>query len=324
MTNAADDKFARTKDTDRTFCAVIAMCDEAPNIAPLVERLNTVFTSIPGNMRILFIDDGSTDASVDKVLEAGRQHGNVDLIKLSRNFGHHTALLAGLDHAVGDIFFLMDADLQDRPEDLPRLIQAYDDGYDLVYAIRQQRIESTVRRFGSGIFWWMVNQASDAHCPPNQAVMRLFGPKVRNAVVQMRERHNFLAGMFAWVGFRHAAIEVEQAERLHGETKYSMTKILRQTLNAITSFSMKPLRLMVYFGTFVAFIAIASAFYLLIDRLTGGDFLPGWSSIMVALFFSLGVQMIGLGLVGEYVGRIFEQTKSRPEYVIDQISKSGE
>lgn len=308
----------------RRYCIVIAMFNEALNIPPLLDRLEAVFADLPGRARIVLVDDGSTDDSVEVATREAQRRGNVDIVQLSRNFGHHTALLAGLDHAEGDVFALMDADLQDRPEDLPRMIEAFDAGHDLVYAIRTQRTEPWLRRLGSSLFWWLVNVSSESHCPPHQAVLRLFGANVRDAVVQLRERHNFLAGMFAWVGFSSTCIEVEQAPRLYGQPKYSIAKMLKQAINAITSFSMKPMRLMVYGGVVVAVFALVFGSYLLFDRLLGGAFLPGWSSIMVALFFSLGMQMIGLGMVGEYVGRIFEQTKERPEYIVREIRKAEE
>jgi len=309
----------QTQKAKPDYAVVIALYNEEGNVIPLVDRLNAVFKDIKGNVQFWFVDDGSTDGTAKKIKERAAKQNNINLISLSRNFGHHAALFAGLDFAQADYFILMDGDLQDQPEDIPRLIAEQQRGYDLVYAIRSNRIENVTRRQVSGLFWHLVNFLSDHHAPPNQAVMRLFTKDVRDAVTRSRERHLFLAGIFAWVGFKQTTIEIEHKPRNSGQTKYTARKLLGQVLNAVTSFSVKPLRYINYAGFFIAAVAFLIGMGLIILRVVADQVFSGWTSIMVAIFFALGIQMIAIGMIGEYVGRIFQQGQRRPNYIVREI-----
>lgn len=322
MASEAKSKKSKSGRNDKTppvIAVVVAMYNEEGNIDELFTRLEKTFDKIDGTPRYWFVDDGSTDNTSEKLRDLAKQHDHVSYIRLSRNFGHHTALFAGLDFAEGDIFIMMDADLQDQPEDIPKLLHAYNEGNDIVYAVRENRIENMGRRQVSGLFWHLVNFLSDHHAPVNQAVLRMFSQDVKKALTTMREKHRFLAGIFAWVGFRQTTVRVKHMPRHSGTSKYTFGKMLGQVLNAVTSFSVKPLRFINYAGFFIATSALISGIGLIILRLFAEHIYSGWTSIMVAIFFALGIQMIAIGMIGEYVGRIFQQSQQRPNYIVSEI-----
>ena len=290
------------------------------NVFDLFVILDSVMASLPGVTEYWFVDDGSTDATFKKLSDLRRQHPDrVNVIKFSRNFGHHKALFAGMKHARGDICFLMDADLQDNPKDIPRLLDKLNEGFDIVYAVRNSRTESAVRRLFSLIFWKILNVFTGLNCPSNQAVLRGFNGKVRASVTQFRESRKFLAGMFAWVGYQHTIIYVVQAPRNKGQSKYSLPVMLSQGLTSIISFSSKPLHIITLLGLSISAISFSAVLLLLFLKFTMDNVMPGWTSIILSIFFSTGVIVFCIGLVAEYLARMYQESLGRPDYIIDEL-----
>ncbi|MBU2549588.1 MAG: glycosyltransferase family 2 protein [Proteobacteria bacterium] len=302
------------------YSVIIAFLNEEDNVLDLFAILDSVMASLPGVTEYWFVDDGSTDATFKELSDLRRLYPDrVNVIKLSRNFGHHKALFAGMKHARGDISFLMDADLQDNPKDIPRLLEKINEGYDIVYAVRNNRTEPAVRRLFSYIFWKMLKVITGLDCPNNQAVLRGFSGKVRASVTQFRESRKFLAGLFAWVGFKHAIVHVVQAPRHKGQSKYSLPVMLSQGLTSILSFSSKPLHIITLLGLSISAISFSSALLLLFLKFTMDHVMPGWTSIILSIFFSTGIIVFCIGLVAEYLGRIYQESLGRPDYVIDEL-----
>ena len=305
------------------YSVIIALCNEAENVFPLFNRLIPVMQSVKGSTEYWVVDDGSCDDTFKRLEQLQKTaDSDINVLKLSRNFGHHNALFAGLDYASGDICIMMDGDLQDKPEDIPKLINRLESGYDVVYAIRKSRNEPFVRRQLSSAFWHMVNYMTGLHCPPNQAVLRAFRSKVRDELVRLNEAHAFLAGMFAWVGFRQTSIQVDQGVRERGESKYRIRSLISQVLNALIGFSEKPLRLISYVGISLSTVSFCIGFVLIIYKLTQNQVFPGWTSITLSIFFSTGIILFCLGIIAEYLGRLYRQTLQRPKYIIEKRTSS--
>jgi dolichol-phosphate mannosyltransferase len=237
-------------------------------------------------------------------------------LRLSRNFGHHVAVTAGLDHARGDCVVLMDADLQDQPEFIPTLLAKMSAGFDVVYAIRQERRDTLFKRVTAALFWKIIRRLSGIDITPNQAALRVMSRRYVEALKSIRERSRFLAGIMTWVGFRQIGIAVPHAERFAGKTKYGMWKLIKLTLNAVCAFSYLPLQLATYFGFTISFLAVTYSIVLVIQKLMYG-LAPGFASLMVGILFMGGVQLITIGILGEYIGRIFSESQQRPLYFIE-------
>lgn len=307
-------------DKEPVYAIIVALLNEEDNIPALFERLERTFLTISGQVQYWFVNDGSTDGSARILNELASKNKSVNVIHFSRNFGHHTALFAGIDHAdEADRYIIMDADLQDQPEEIPKLIKKMDEGFELVYAIRDEQKHGFVKRCFSRAFWWLINAISAHHYPPNQAMMRLFSRKVRDAVVSVREQHKFIDGIFSWVGFRHAEVTVEHVARYKGQTKYTIGGLFKLAADAITAFSIVPLRAITYGGIFVALTSFLFGLLLIAGHVLGHTGGNGWTSLMVSIFFALGVQLISLGIIAEYVGKLFQQSKDRPDYIVDVV-----
>lgn len=302
------------------YAVIIAVYNEDENVPSLHERLSAVFSKIDGTVDFWFIDDGSTDKTADVISALALKDPRVNLVSFSRNFGHHTALFAGISYAKqADFYILMDGDLQDKPEDIPLLIAKQREGFDLVYAIRQNRVEGAASRGASNLFWRAINFLSDRDIPHNQAVFRLFSDKVRDALVQIKERHLFLAGIFSWVGFDAGFVPIEHAPRYKGVSKYDLFRQLRQALNAVIGFSVLPLRYITYGGLLIASVSFLFGIYLVLGRIFSHHIGEGWTSLMVSIFLALGVQMICIGVIAEYIGKMFQQVQDRPNYIVKKV-----
>lgn len=305
------------------YSIIIALYNEEENIGPLFARLIPVMQQLGGSTEYWIVDDGSEDAGLTRLEELQKQGAaNINILKLSRNFGHHNALCAGMDHAGGDICIMLDGDLQDKPEDIPRLIDQLEAGYDVVYAVRKSRNESFLRKMLSSAFWYVVNYMTGLHCPHNQAVLRAFRKAVRDELVRLNEAHAFLAGMFAWVGFKQTSVAVSQGVRLRGKSKYQMRSLVSQVLNALIGFSEKPLRLISLTGIFLSTISFCIGFTLILYKVTRNQVFPGWTSITLAIFFSTGIILLCLGIIAEYLGRLYGQTLQRPKYIVEKRIRS--
>jgi len=263
------------------------------------------------------VDDGSTDGSTDQICVLAAEDKRVRPVIFARNFGHQIAITAGWDHAHGDAVVIIDADLQDPPEMILELIKKWKEGYEVVYAIRRERAgESWFKVWTASLFYRIIYRITDVKIPLDTGDFRLMDRKVVDVLKQMRERHRFPRGMSAWVGFRQVGVEYKRAARYAGVTKYPFRKMLKLALNAITSFSYFPLQVATYVGFFSAGIAILSIPIVVYLRVTGSQAFFGQATTLIAVLFLGGVQLISLGILGEYIGRLYDEAKGRPLYIL--------
>jgi glycosyltransferase involved in cell wall biosynthesis len=298
---------------------VVPVKNEEDAIRPFVERVGSILDAVTdnGGWEILFVDDGSVDATLAAIVAANLSDPRVRGLSLSRNFGKEAALSAGLDHARGNAVIPMDVDMQDPPEVLPEMVARWREGHEMVFGVRRSRTEdSFTKRMTAGLFYRAHNMVSADKIPENAGDFRLMDRKVVDVIRAMPERNRFMKGLFAWAGFKQAAVEYDRAERETGTTKYNYWKLWTLALDGITSASTVPLRIWSYVGAVVALFAIGFAGWLAVDTMIFGNPVPGYASIMTSVLFLGGVQLISLGVLGEYVGRILTETKQRPLYVV--------
>ncbi len=266
---------------------------------------------------LILVDDGSTDGSTDIIRELAGQDPRVKPVIFARNFGHQIAVTAGLDYSRGDAVVIIDADLQDPPEVILDLMAKWREGYEVVYAIRTEREgESWFKLFTASLFYRIIYRITDVNIPLDAGDFRLLDRKVVNVLNQMRERHRFLRGMSVWVGFRQIGVPYRRAARFAGETKYPLKKMLKFASDAVTSFSYFPLQLATYLGFASAGLAIIAIPVVIIARLTGLQAFSGQATTLIAVLFLGGVQLISLGILGEYIGRLYDEAKGRPLYIV--------
>jgi len=299
------------------FSVVIPVYDEEENISELYRRLTAVMEKL-GTFELILVDDGSKDRSWNLIKELHAKDSRVKGVSFSRNFGHHIAITAGIDYASGDALILMDGDLQDPPEEIPKLWKKFSEGYELVYGIRKQKKDSVPKRLTSLAFWWFINRLSGINIPENQTLLRIFDRKIMDVLKNMRERARFIHGMIAWTGFRTAIQEVEHAPRERGVSKYNVIKLFRLAFNAITSFSTLPLRLATYLGVLSAGIGLFYGLYFIYKKIFLGIPVLGYASIIVAVLFVGGIQLLILGIIGEYLGRVYQEVQARPIYILKE------
>ncbi|MDI6744683.1 MAG: glycosyltransferase family 2 protein [Thermodesulfovibrionales bacterium] len=297
------------------FSIIIPVYNEEENVSELHRRLGTVMEKL-GTYEIIFVDDGSSDRSWQIIKDLHERDAGVKGLSFSRNFGHHIAITAGLDHAKGKAIILMDGDLQDPPEEIPKLCRKLKEGYELVYGIRKEKKDSILKRFASFVFWRFINSFSGINIPRNQTLLRIFDRKILDALNSMRERSRFIHGMMAWTGFKTAVQEVEHAARKRGVSKYNAVKLFRLAFNAITSFSTLPLRVATYLGLLSAGVGMFYGFYFIYKKIFLGIPVLGYASIIVAVLFVGGIQLLILGIIGEYLGRVYQEVQARPIYVL--------
>ncbi len=299
------------------FSIIIPIYNEEENIAELYRRLTNVMEKL-GAFEIIMVDDGSSDKSWQIIKDLHEKDSRVKGLSFSRNFGHHIAITAGMDHAQGKAIILMDGDLQDQPEEIPKLLKKFNEGYELVYGIRKEKKDSILKRLTSFIFWRLINSFSGINIPRNQTLLRIFDRKILDALNSMRERSRFIHGMIAWTGFKTAVQEVEHAARERGKSKYNVIKLFRLAFNAITSFSTLPLRLATYIGLLSAGVGMFYGFYFIYKKIFLGIPVLGYASIIVAVLFVGGIQLLILGIIGEYIGRVYQEVQARPIYIIKE------
>lgn len=287
---------------------VIPCFNESANIEELHRRLDAISADIPGEVEFVLVDDGSRDDTLDKLKALSTSDPRVRVLGLSRNFGHQAALSAGIDHASGDAVVVMDADLQHPPEMIQQFLARWREGYDLVYAYRE----------GARVRWGyrIINALIKVRVPAEAADFRLMDRKVVEAFRQMPERARFLRGMFAWLGFRQIGIPYRQAGRFAGERAYTFRQTLRMATNAILAFSSVPLRIASVMGLITLCAGILYGVYILYAKLSGLHVEPGWTALIMTVLILGGVQLLCLGIIAEYIGRIFEEVKRRPLYVV--------
>jgi glycosyltransferase involved in cell wall biosynthesis len=272
---------------------------------------------------VVFVNDGSTDGTHSLMRELRARHTNTTIVDLSRNYGKEVALTAGLDAAKGDAVVVIDADLQDPPELIGALIEGWREGYDVVYAQRRVREgESWLKKATASAFYRLMRSVGQAPIPENVGDFRLMSRKAVDAACALRERHRFMKGVFAWIGFPAKAVEYDRAPRAAGKSKWGYWKLWNLSLEAITSSTLAPLKLSTYVGFLVASCAFAAGVFFIAKKLLFGDPVPGFSTLIVVLLFLGGVQLTVLGVIGEYLGRVFNETKSRPLYFVNEIETS--
>ena len=299
---------------------VVPAYNEQGNLSVLVQRVITVLKNYD-EYEIILINDGSKDDTLQVMKQLHHEYGCVQYISLSRNFGHQYALKAGLDHATGDCVISMDGDMQHPPEIIPSLINKWSEGYDIVYTIRQDKgTEGFFKRFSSKLFYKFFAFLSGLNIPAGAADFRLLDKKVVQTLKNMPEKALFLRGIIYWLGFKQCSISYQVAPRFSGKSSYSLKKMLALAIVGTTSFSLKPLRLAIYLGFFVALLGCLLTAYVLYMKLFAGSVITGWSSIMCVLLILGGCQLFIMGIIGEYIGRIFIEIKNRPSYIVDEIS----
>jgi len=300
-----------------TFSIVVPVFNELENIPELYRRLRATLDSVGETWELVLVDDGSTDGSTERIRELAAKDKRVRPVIFARNFGHQVAITAGWDYARGDAVVIMDADLQDPPEVIPDLIARWREGYEVVYAVRAEREgESWFKKATASLFYRLIYRITDVKIPLDSGDFRLLDRKVVEVLKTMRERHRFPRGMAAWVGFRQIGVAYKRAVRYSGETKYPFKKMFRLALNAITGFSYFPLQLATYFGFLSAGISIIAIPVVIVMRLTGSQAFLGQASTLIAVLFLGGVQLISLGVLGEYIGRLYDEAKGRPLYIV--------
>ena len=280
-------------------------------------RLLEGLESLDTELEIVYVDDGSSDATGSILQELSAKDSRVRVVRFARNFGHQTAVTAGIDHSRGDAVVLIDADLQDPPDVIPRMVALWREGYQVVYGVRAHRPgETFLKRSTAAAFYRMINLMSDVPIPLDTGDFRLMDRCVADVLREMPERHRFVRGMVSWVGFKQCPIYYERQPRFAGESKYPLGKMVRFALDGVTSFSTVPLRWATWAGLVAAGVSLLGIVYALVTRLMTNSWVPGWAAIFVAVLFVGGVQLLSLGAVGEYVGRIYSEAKGRPLYVV--------
>jgi glycosyltransferase involved in cell wall biosynthesis len=301
---------------------VIPLHNEQESLGALAERLTRVLDEQGEPFEAILVDDGSSDGTAFQLSSLSERDPRFRVVTLSRNFGHQIAITAGLDRAVGDAVVVMDGDLQDPPEVIPKLLDRWREGYDVVYAVRQRREgEPMLRRMRAAIFYRFFRLVSEIDAPVDVGDFRLIDRRVLLVLRGMPERHRYLRGMVAWVGLRQTGVEYVREERFAGQSKYPLAKLLQLGLNGVISFSDAPLRLALRLGLAISALAFFGGMAAIVVKLAGLFPIPGTATIVVLSSFLGGVQLLILGILGLYLGRIYDEVKGRPLYVVDKESR---
>ncbi len=296
---------------------IIPIYNESANIKKLVERLNNVFSHINSSTEYIFINDGSKDNSIEIIKGLAASDDKIKYINFSRNFGHQIAVTAGLDKAIGDRIVIIDADLQDPPELIIDMNNKMDEGYEVVYAKRKARKgESWLKKFTAKMFYRILKSITSVNIPVDTGDFRIMDRKIVDALKHMPEQQKFLRGQISWVGFNQTYVEYERDERNAGETGYTYIKMIRFALDGITSFSNFPLKFASICGFVVSGIAFIVMLYALYSRFISKDYIEGWTSIIISVLFLGGIQLISIGIIGEYISRLSANVRNRPLYII--------
>lgn len=296
---------------------VVPVFNEEGNVSELYARVTAVLQKTGVAHEIIFVDDGSADASLERMGELSARDPRVKVISFSRNFGHMQALCAGLDHAAGKAVITMDADLQHPPDLIPALMAKWREGYEVVGTIREEATETGLFKSAtSRFFYWLMSRISGTKLPRGAADFRLLDRSVVQTLTGMRERARFLRGLIGWIGYRQTFLPYRADPRFAGQTKYSLSRMMRFALDGITSFSSFPLKLATYVGACIALVSFFYAAYAIYIRLFTDRAITGWASVLIAVLFVGGVQLIFLGVIGEYLSRVYEEAKQRPLYIV--------
>ena len=304
---------------------IVPIYNEEAVIPELYKRITGVMDEIGASWELVCINDGSRDRSVEMLLELRQADPRIKLVDFSRNFGHQIAITAGLDYAEGDAVVIIDADLQDPPEVIGEMLARWREGYEVVYAVRSDRQgESFFKLWTANAFYRLLRAITDVNIPLDAGDFRLMDRQVVRTMRSLRENHRFMRGLSSWVGYKQIGVEYQRAERFAGETKYPIRKMLRLTVDAITSFSYVPLRMATWFGFSLALISLIGVAITVGLRLSGNNAFYGQATTLVAVLFLGGIQLIFLGILGEYLGRIYDEVKGRPLYIVARAHGFGE
>jgi len=305
--------------TDRPeLSVVVPACNEEANLGPLFERLAAVLPEAVASFEVVVVDDGSTDGTWAAITALAERDPRVRGLRFARNFGHQAAVTAGIDAARGEAVVIMDADLQDPPEVVPRLVEKWRDGFEVVYAQREEREgETWFKRQTARIFYRLLRRITSVDIPVDTGDFRLMGPRAVAAFRALPERNRFIRGLVSWVGFEQAAVRYRRHARHAGETKYPLGRMIRFALDGITSFSRLPLRLATWLGFAVSLLAFVYILVVIGLKVAGINW-AGYTSLMASILFLGGIQLIMIGILGEYLGRVFDEVKRRPLYLVGE------
>jgi glycosyltransferase involved in cell wall biosynthesis len=302
---------------NKQLSIVVPVYNEAGIISAFHERLTQVLKTLPFFVEIIYVNDGSTDVSVAILNTLKTKDHRVAIVDLSRNFGKEIALSAGLDYTQGDAVIVIDSDLQDPPELIPKLVEQWQHGYDVVFAKRTSRAgESWIKKYSAQLFYRLLHKISPVEIPVDTGDFRLLSRRTVEALKNLRETHRYMKGLFSWVGFPQIAVPYERDPRFGGESKFNYWKLWNLAIEGITSFSIAPLKFATYFGFLTASAAFIYALVIIYKTLAFGEPVQGYPSLMVVMLFLGGIQLITLGIIGEYLGRTFVETKRRPLYLV--------
>ena len=304
----------------RTVTILIPAYNEQAVLAPLYKRLTALANNNKKyNFEFLFINDGSTDNTLSIIKNYAKTDTRISYVNLSRNFGKEPAMLAGFDYTTGDATVIIDADLQDPPELIPKMISYWEDGYDDVYAKRRSREgESWFKKKSSSIFYKLLQKSTNVDIQVDTGDFRLLDKRAINALREIRESQRYTKGMFSWIGFKKKEITYDRDPRAAGETKWNYPKLVNLAIDGITSFTTAPLRIASFAGMIISLIAFFFIIVIIFKTTFFGDPVAGWSSTMAVILFLGGVQLLSIGIIGEYVGRIFNEVKNRPVYFVEE------
>ncbi len=306
-----------------TFSVVAPVFNEAESLPEFINRVTAVMKKLNEAWELVLVDDGSKDRSGEIILQHAAKDNHIRPVLFARNFGHQIAVTAGMDYAQGQAVILIDADLQDPPEVIPELIANWRDGYEVVYAVRRQRKgKSFFKRFTASFFYRMINRITEIDIPLDTGDFRLMDRRVVDVLNKMREHHRFLRGMSAWVGFHQVGVPYDRAARFAGETHYTFKRMVGLALTAITGFSFFPLQLATYLGFISAGVAIVAIPVVIALRLLGSAAFFGQATTLIAVLFFGGAQLISLGILGEYIGRLYDEARGRPLYIVRQAPEN--
>lgn len=299
------------------YSIVIPLYNEESGIAVLVEKLQEIIAQFDGPAEVVLVDDGSKDRTYELAREVTEKDQRFKLLQFSRNFGHQMAITAGMDAASGDAVIIMDADLQDPPYVVLQMIEKWQEGYEVVYGLREHRQgEKLFKTATASAFYGLLHRIADIDTPVDVGDFRLVDRKALNAFLQMRENNRYVRGMFSWVGFRQTGVPYVREERFSGKTHYTLSKMVKLASNGIMGFSTAPLRLALNTGLFLAIASVIYGIVAISLKLAGVSLVPGYASLLFAVTFLSGIQLAVMGMVGLYVGRIYDEARHRPLYII--------
>ena len=311
----------KSEPNNKKILSIVIPCfNEEQVITEMLNRLNNLCDNILDlDIEIIFVDDGSKDNTLELLKSFAEKDNKIKIISFARNFGHQIAVTAGIDASLGDAVVLIDADLQDPPELIHEMIGKWKEGYDVVYATRSERAgESKFKIASAHVFYRLLNRISDIPIPLDTGDFRLMSRKIVNTLRAMPERDRFIRGMVSWSGFKQTSLPYKRDVRFAGQTKYPIKKMISFAFDGIISFSIKPLRIATSFGIISAFAALVGILLTLYQKIFTDTWVEGWTSIIITILFLGGIQLICMGLIGEYIGRIYKEIKKRPHYIVDE------